>query len=205
VITAIVMSNTLALRDIDLSSMALVPTSPTSPPVRPATAADVPGIAEVHVRAWQRAYAGIVPADHLDSLDVSVRAEQLARRFGPDAVAGTVPTLIATGADSAVLGFVNAGPYREDDVPADGPGWGEIYAIYVHPDHWTRGVGRALFDAALATLDADRTVALWVLEANANARRFYEAMGFTPDGATSVFEVAGAVIPEVRYRRDPVT
>ncbi|MBZ2198573.1 GNAT family N-acetyltransferase [Ruania sp. N2-46] len=187
--------------------MAVVPTSPP-PSVRLATAADVPGIAEVHVRAWQRAYAGIVPADHLDSLDVSVRAQQLSRRFGPDAVSGTVPTLVATGSDDtdgAVLGFVNAGPYREDDVPADGPCWGEIYAIYVHPDHWSRGVGRALFDAALATLDADRTIVLWVLEANANARRFYERMGFTPDGATSVFEVAGTEILEVRYRRDPVT
>ncbi len=187
--------------------MAFVPTS-RPPSVRLATAADVPGIAEVHVRAWQRAYAGIVPADHLDSLDVSVRAQQLARRFGPDAVSGTVPTLVATGSgedDGTVLGFVNAGPYREDDVPADGPGWGEIYAIYVHPDHWSHGAGRALFDAALATLDANRTVALWVLEANANARRFYERMGFTPDGATSVFEVAGAEILEVRYRRDPAT
>ncbi|TDE95773.1 GNAT family N-acetyltransferase [Occultella glacieicola] len=179
---------------------------PTTPPsVRPATAADVPGIAEVHVRAWQRAYAGIVPAAYLDSLDPGVRAEQLARRFGPDAVAGTVPTLVATGAEGTVLGFVNAGPYRDDDVPADGPGWGEIYAIYVHPGHWTRGAGRALFDAALGTLDADRTVALWVLEANSNARRFYERMGLRPDGATNVFEIAGAAIPEIRYRRDPVT
>ncbi|HLS62178.1 MAG TPA: GNAT family N-acetyltransferase [Ruania sp.] len=49
----------------------------------------------------------------------------------------------ATGRDGAVLGFVNAGPYRDQDVPADEPGWGEIYAIYVHPDRWGTGADRS--------------------------------------------------------------
>ncbi|HLS62177.1 MAG TPA: hypothetical protein VK060_02230 [Ruania sp.] len=35
------------------------------------------------MHAWQRVYAGIVPDHHLDGLDVSSRAAQLARRFGP--------------------------------------------------------------------------------------------------------------------------
>ena len=171
------------------------------PMIRTATADDVPGIAQVHVHAWQRAYAGIVPDHHLDGLDVSSRAAQLARRFGPDAPSGTVPTLIATGRDGAVHGFVNAGPYRDQDAPADGPGWGEIYAIYVHPDRWGTGIGRTLLATALATLDSACPVALWVLEANASARRFYERSGFAADGARSTFEIAGALIPEVRYQR----
>lgn len=175
--------------------------STTDPPSTRFAPADVRGIAQVHVRAWQQAYAGIVPAHYLDALDVGTRATQLARRFGPDAAADTVPTLIATGSDGTVLGFVNAGPYRDLDGPAGGAGWGQIYSIYVHPDRWGAGVGSTLLTAALAPLDNARTTALWVLEANANARRFYERSGFAPDGARGTFEIAGATIPEVRYLR----
>lgn len=175
--------------------------TPAPPSIRIATEVDIAGIAEVHVRAWQRAYAGIIPAHHLDSLDVTTRAAQLARRFGANAVPGSVPTLIATGTDGEVLGFVNAGPYREDDVPAAGPGWGEIYAIYVHPEHARRGLGQQLITAALATLDQDRPVALWVFADNAPARRFYTRMGFAVDGTQDTFEIAGTSIREVRFTR----
>ncbi len=173
---------------------------PAATAVRPATAADVRGIAEVHVAAWRSAYAGIVPDATLDALDVEARAARLARRFGPDAVAGTVPTLVAVAA-GRVLGFVNAGPYRDDDVPPDGPGWGEIYAIYVHPACTGRGLGRQLITAALATLAPDRPVALWVFAANTGAQGFYARMGFAPDGGQNVFEIGGAAIREVRFLR----
>jgi RimJ/RimL family protein N-acetyltransferase len=42
---------------------------------------------------------------------------------------------------------------------------------------------------------------LWVLPANARARRFYEAAGWVADGAERTSEVFGVTVPEVRYRR----
>jgi hypothetical protein len=41
---------------------------------------------------------------------------------------------------------------------------------------------------------------LWVLDANAQARRFYEAMGFELDGATKEVNL-GAPLKAVRYRK----
>ena len=42
---------------------------------------------------------------------------------------------------------------------------------------------------------------LWVLPANARARRFYEIAGWAADGSERTMEVLGVVVPEVRYRR----
>jgi hypothetical protein len=42
---------------------------------------------------------------------------------------------------------------------------------------------------------------LWVLPANARARRFYEIAGWVADGSERTMEVLGVVVPEVRYRR----
>jgi RimJ/RimL family protein N-acetyltransferase len=42
---------------------------------------------------------------------------------------------------------------------------------------------------------------LWVFEANAAARGFYERLGWTPDGAAKPFAIGGAVPVELRYRR----
>jgi RimJ/RimL family protein N-acetyltransferase len=43
---------------------------------------------------------------------------------------------------------------------------------------------------------------LWVFEANAQARGFYERFGWRPDGATEIFERGGGqAVETIRYRR----
>ena len=39
--------------------------------VRDATVADAPGVARIHVAAWQHAYAGLIDQSVLDALDVA--------------------------------------------------------------------------------------------------------------------------------------
>jgi GNAT superfamily N-acetyltransferase len=57
---------------------------------------------------------------------------------------------------------------------------GELDGLFVEPDLWGRGVGRALVDAA--THEArKRGLALKVI-ANPRARRFYEHCGFSLEG-----------------------
>lgn len=50
-----------------------------------------------------------------------------------------------------------------------------IHALYVHPRARGRGIGSALLNEAKAAHDR---LELWVLHANAAARRFYAAHGF---------------------------
>ena len=57
---------------------------------------------------------------------------------------------------------------------------GELDGLFVEPDLWGRGIGRALIDAA--THEArHRGLALTVI-ANPSARRFYESCGFSLEG-----------------------
>ncbi len=101
-----------------------------------------------------------------------------------------------------VVGFVTFGPPRPDEDPCVG----ELYAIYVDPDHWGAGYGRALIAAAERGLrEAGYGEAvLWVLASNARSRRFYEIAGWSADGATKTeHAVWGRPVElhEVRYRK----
>jgi len=165
--------------------------------VRTARPADAAGIGLVHVRSWQAAYPGLIPQDFLDALHPDKRAEGWRQYLdgGPRAREALLVTEGGTGVD----GFALVGPSRDED-GAGGPG--EVYALYVLPERWRRGAGRELMTAALDALGgfgfAEAT--LWVLEGNDRARRFYEAVGWTADGATKTETPQGFSITEVRYR-----
>jgi GNAT superfamily N-acetyltransferase len=166
--------------------------------IRPITDADIDAVAQVHVRTWQVGYAGIVPAEHLAALDPARFAERR-RNLGPKP---DQHTLVADQ-DGTVIGFAAFGPYRLDDDRGFDPRMGELYAIYVDPDHWGDGAGRRLIEAAKAALaEAGYPgMRLWVLAANDRARRFYERAGLAPDGTTDFYTpgTTGVRLPEVRY------
>jgi GNAT superfamily N-acetyltransferase len=57
---------------------------------------------------------------------------------------------------------------------------GELDGLFVEPDLWGRGVGRALADAA--THEARKRGLALTVTASPRARRFYESCGFTVEG-----------------------
>jgi GNAT superfamily N-acetyltransferase len=78
----------------------------------------------------------------------------------------------------------------------------ELYAIYVHPDHWGTNVGRGLLEWAERELAETCDVAvLTCMVDNARARRFYERHGWEL-GETLVEPHFGGEPTEVcRYRK----
>ena len=172
-------------------------TEPGALIVRRAVAADAHGIAEIGVRGWQAAYRGILPDDFLAGLSVPAR-EVAWQSMLEGEERDMAPAWIAERGGVAI-GFVSSGPPRDEDVPLPGA---EIYAIYVFPDAWRSGAGRALLTTA-----ADHwrgrgvtTLVLWVLEANVAGRAFYEAMGWSADGRRQEIDFGAFSAPEVRYR-----
>ena|ERR1700728_1651092 len=165
--------------------------------VRVGVAGDARLIAEVHVRTWQVAYRGQVPDDYLDSLSVDQR-ELVWRQILTDADPASSGVVVLEH-EARVIGFAGTAASMDDGA---GPSVGELQSIYGHPDFWNRGGGRALMDRAMATLRAVgfSTATLWVLDTNLRARRFYEAAGWVPDGATKVDDRATFTLREVRYR-----
>jgi RimJ/RimL family protein N-acetyltransferase len=168
--------------------------------VRPARPEDVAQIAEVHVRSWQSGYQGLIPQDYLDGLDPAERLASWTRSLAEtDRSRGG--TLVVCDDDAQLVGFAHIRESRDAD--ADARSVGEVWAVYLAPDAWGKGLGRELMAAALGRLAqaAYDQVTLWVLDTNARARRFYEAAGFQPDGAVKVDDSRGFRLREVRYRR----
>jgi GNAT superfamily N-acetyltransferase len=59
---------------------------------------------------------------------------------------------------------------------------GELDGLFVEPDLWGLGIGRALVD--VAAHEARRRGLSLTVTANPSARRFYESCGFTLEGET---------------------
>ena len=162
--------------------------------VRPSLVEDAPTIAHIRIATWRSAYRGIVPAAVLDNLSVD-----RATGFFEGCIADPdSPNRLLSGfADDTLRGFALWNPHSEAPEYT-----AELRALYVL-DQWQRsGLGRALLDAARRAMAAAgyRDMAVFTLEANRPARTFYERLGGEPLPYTRLFEVDGAVLPEVGYR-----
>jgi ribosomal protein S18 acetylase RimI-like enzyme len=158
--------------------------------IRRAVAADAPAIARAHVDSWRAAYRGLVPDAYLDSLSYAERE----RSWSAQLAAGSSSTHVAETA-AGVVGFATGGDTASEGLDSDG----ELYAIYLLPAVWRRGLGRALFAAVVADLAARecQSLGVWVLRDNA-ARRFYESLGGTRV-AEATHEIGGVLLPKVAY------
>jgi ribosomal protein S18 acetylase RimI-like enzyme len=148
--------------------------------IRAGTPEDAEATARVHVESWAAAYT-------LDGPTFQQRLDLYTR----------VPASFVAEVAGEIAGFVGVGPSRDPD--ADG----EVYTIYVHPQHWGSGVGRELIRAGeqrLRELGYARVV-LWVLDGNERAQRFYESAGWTADGERRTLEFLAQSVPEVRYAK----
>lgn len=146
--------------------------------LRAATLADAEAIAHVHEASRAAAFREQLPPDVLHSMPLE---ERIARWHQWLVAAGTV-TLVAER-DGVIVGFCTLAPSPDED--ADPRRVADMPTLYVHPEHWRQGIGRALCDAVI---DLARTreyvrLTLWTLETNSAARGFYESLGFRADGA----------------------
>jgi len=154
-------------------------------------------IGSVVVETWRSTYRGIVPDPYLTGLSPTQRADQW--RTFLAAQGGTRFALVAHDEGDDVVAFAAGGPERSGD-----PRYrGELYAIYVLPANQAQGIGRALMQAVAGRLAAagHKGMLLWVLEANAPARAFYEALGGVVV-RTQPIEVGGVTLQEVAYGWD---
>ena len=132
--------------------------------IREAEREDVRQIAEILVEDWKMAYRGIIDSAFLDSMSVEERYQRELQRYRQYRVA-------VDGAE--VLGFTWNGMSGDD--PADC----EIIALYVRYAGRKSGTGRALFQDSMEIFRAAgrKTMVIWCLSENHEARKFYERMG----------------------------
>lgn len=164
--------------------------------IRPAVLADSEGIAHVHTASWQSAYRGLLPDAWLDAL----RWED--RKVRWDAILSSETrgkVFVAVSQENEILGFASIGASRDEDEEQEKVH--ELYAIYLQPERWGKGIGHALLNAVMSEVpETAIRMELWVLEDNKRGRDFYERQGFRLDGATKLAQIDGYELEEVRYR-----
>jgi ribosomal protein S18 acetylase RimI-like enzyme len=151
---------------------------------RPATFSDADAVAALHARSWRENYRGIVLDAYLDEGLLEERLQVWHDRL--DHPPGHQFVLLAVDGVNLV-GFVCA-------FGAHDPQWGSLVDnLHVVRDCKRNGIGSALMRQAagwLAHSYPGLGIYLWVLEANAPARRFYERIGGENVGV-SVMDVHG--------------
>ena len=138
--------------------------------IRPATRADIPGIADVARHTWNVTYAQSVAAHN--------RQQFLDQAYNPEA-------LIEAIRDK--LGWFYVAVHKQEVVGIAQyrrrfDGQGELVRIYVHPDHQRRGIGYAFLATGLTAMAA-ANIRLCYVSAEVNnttTRAFYERLGFRP-------------------------
>ncbi len=160
---------------------------------------DAAAIASVHVESWRTTYAGLLPDGYLVGMNVTrcaaLWSDVLVNRPCSEAV------FVIDAVPCGVVGFCSCGRARRD-WPRSLRNGGEVYTLYVDPDHQGAGYGRALLERGLAHLREAGFLdgVVWVLDGNP-ARFFYQALG-----AHLVMErsarFAGAAIRELGYKWD---
>ncbi|MFC5519564.1 GNAT family N-acetyltransferase [Polaromonas jejuensis] len=165
--------------------------------VRPATARDAKAIAEIHVATWQAAYKDVMPQDYLNKVTVEKR-----QAYWREAIEYSEPQVLVATQDDKVVGFVGFDRSRDAKTRST---VGEIWAMYVSPDHWAQGAGVALWDGAREGLKEEgcTQVTLWVLLRNERALQFFEhAAGFKREmPSLKTVDFGSAKLEEIRLKR----
>lgn len=152
--------------------------------IRDATPADAHALAVVQVASWRAAYRTLMPDEVLAGLSVPDLEQVWSARLTPRPPRTGV--VVATDG-RRVVGFASAGPPLDPSDRAD-PASGDLYTLYLDPDHWGRGLGALLHAAALDHLVTVgfTHAGLWVLDGNRRALRFYLRQGWVDTGRTRI-------------------
>lgn len=159
---------------------------------REATVEDAAGIAYVEVVSQQSGYRAFLPASHLDSMSICDRTQGWQNALQP----GDPERTVVAVHNEKIIGFARAGKCSEAGV-------GGITYLFVLSEYWGTGVGQALMSQATDIMRDFGLVSakLYVYRDNARGRRFYERLGWKPDGRTYDHEFEGEIFQLLCYVR----
>jgi ribosomal protein S18 acetylase RimI-like enzyme len=136
--------------------------------IREATAADIPALADLHVRTWNATYP-----DVLKKPTYEIRERQWREAF--DVTDGSWFCFVVQAPTGELVGFAKGVPYRHRDLPDFA---GELSKIYLLREYQRQGLGRQLVGhVARRFLSQGITSMVLFADADNPSCRFYEAVG----------------------------
>jgi GNAT superfamily N-acetyltransferase len=157
--------------------------------IRTATEHDAVAISHVHVQSWRTTYAGIVPEEHLATLNeaghVLLWREWLTRDI----------RVYVADLDGRIVGFISGGAIREPVQTYAA----ELYAIYLLEQAQRQGIGTDLLKELAESLLSKgfNSMIVWVLEKNPS-RHFYVRSG-AQIVTTKEIQIGGVTLSEASY------
>ncbi len=137
--------------------------------IREATAADVPALADLHVRTFNETHT----SQGETGPTYAVREQQWRRAFST--ADGSWFCLVIEDAQGALIGFAKGQPYASADQPDF---TGELNKIYLLRAYHRQGLGRRLIGHVARRLLAQGISSMLLFgDAGNPSNRFYEAMG----------------------------
>ena len=165
--------------------------------IRDALPEDAKRIAHVHVSSWQHAYLDLMPTDYLASLSTTLPQREA---YWARTIEGKDADVLVAEVEGIVIGWLSLGPCRDENTPEAASG--EVMAIYVLAEYWSKGIGARLWQAGFKRLldQGYKRITLWVLSGNERAIRFYKGLGGTEEpGSCRTLVRGGVTLDEVRY------
>ncbi|MEY4100079.1 MAG: hypothetical protein RL300_1250 [Pseudomonadota bacterium] len=166
--------------------------------VRPAAMRDAKSITEIRARSSQAAFKAVFPGE---AVPVGGTPEHTLV-YWREAIEYGEPQVLVAVQGSTVVGFVGFDRSRDPKTPNT---MGEIWALYVEPDHWGEGLGLALWDAAREGLmfEGCTKVSAWVPLGCERAMRFFDMAGFKREMTTiKTVPMGNTRVEEIRFKRD---
>lgn len=171
--------------------------------VRVGWADDATGIAEVQVRAWRGAYAGLLPEEVLAAIEPQdfAAAWHTSLNHPKDARNRVLVALER----NTIRGFAITGPAADPD--CDPVADGEVSEFTIDPEQTRQGHGSRLVQACADTLRADKftRAMLWLNSTDDILRGFLTEAGWGTDGAHRELELHGdgsVTVKQVRLHTD---
>ncbi len=171
--------------------------------VRMGWADDASGIAEVQVKAWRRAYEGLLPPDVLSAMDPADFAA--AWHASLDRPRDARNRVLVALERNTIRGFAITSPAGDPD--ADPVADGEISEFTIDPEQTRHGHGSRLVHACADTLRADKftRAVIWLNSTDDLLRSFLTDAGWAPDGAHRELDLHGdgsVTVKQVRLHTD---
>ena len=143
-------------------------------------------IGEVHSDAWKQTYQGVFSQEYLDSDSAEARRKEFLHSLVDE---NHLYLLIEeAGQTAGIVKLVSNGNELE------------IASIYILEEYRGRGFGRKVLEYIFSEYK-DNKIYLWVLEANLNARIFYEKCGFKLTDKVRLID-RGGEFKQLMYVRD---
>lgn len=167
--------------------------------VRPAKPDDAAALGSISARAFELTYRGIVPDAALDEWIEGASAGWQAALDDREPTAASRAWV--ADRDRTPIGYATTSPARANWLPPP-DGAGELTNLYLDPDVIGTGVGRLLYNHAVADLGERGfdPLVVWAFRDNHRAQRFYEARGLAIDVPDHAWVLADVPCPIVRFR-----